>query len=200
MMKDWKGNYHSIYTTLGASNHSNKEREKDDFYATDPHAIDCLESEVKLPKVILEPACGAGHLSMRLEQLGHEVISTDKVGRGYGSVKDFFSYTWMPQDCNCIVTNPPYRFASEFVLHALNILPSNGILAMFLKTTFLEGQERWKKIFSKTPPTLVLQFVKRIKCAKNGDFDLIGSSAASYAWFVWLKGVDDTTKIKWINT
>lgn len=27
-MKDWEGNYNSIFKTLGASNHTNKEREK----------------------------------------------------------------------------------------------------------------------------------------------------------------------------
>lgn len=42
MGKDWTGNRKSIYSTLGASNHTDKEREKNDFYATDPIAIDAL--------------------------------------------------------------------------------------------------------------------------------------------------------------
>ena len=29
--KDWRGNGHSIFTTLGASNHTEQEREADDF-------------------------------------------------------------------------------------------------------------------------------------------------------------------------
>lgn len=40
--KDWTGNKASVYKTLAASNHSNSEREKNDFYATDPKAIDLL--------------------------------------------------------------------------------------------------------------------------------------------------------------
>jgi hypothetical protein len=40
--KDWTGNAASIYKTLGASNHTDKERESDDFYATEPKAIDIL--------------------------------------------------------------------------------------------------------------------------------------------------------------
>lgn len=39
---DWKGNYKSIYSTLGASNHSDYERAENDFYSTDPEAIDYL--------------------------------------------------------------------------------------------------------------------------------------------------------------
>lgn len=34
-----KGTREDIYRMVGASNHSNGEREKDDFYATDPIAI-----------------------------------------------------------------------------------------------------------------------------------------------------------------
>lgn len=37
-MKDWNGNQNSIYKTLGASNHTEKERQPDDYYATEPKA------------------------------------------------------------------------------------------------------------------------------------------------------------------
>lgn len=33
-------NKKSIYSIIGASNHTDKEREENDFYATDPIAID----------------------------------------------------------------------------------------------------------------------------------------------------------------
>lgn len=41
-MSDWIGNSKSVYSTLGASSHSEKERETNDYYATDPYAIDIL--------------------------------------------------------------------------------------------------------------------------------------------------------------
>ena len=37
-MKDWTGNKNSVYKTLGASNHTDKERQIEDFYATEPKA------------------------------------------------------------------------------------------------------------------------------------------------------------------
>lgn len=40
--KDWTGNKNSIFKTLGASNHTDKERQNEDYYATDPIAIDVL--------------------------------------------------------------------------------------------------------------------------------------------------------------
>lgn len=86
-MKDWTGNGKSMFVTLGASNHTDKERESNDFYATDPIAIDKLVGVMSLPHKIWECACGTGCLSERLKHFGHEVISTDLVNRGYGGGK-----------------------------------------------------------------------------------------------------------------
>ena len=40
--KDWKGNSKSTYITLGVSNHTDKERQHEDYYATDPIAAKLL--------------------------------------------------------------------------------------------------------------------------------------------------------------
>ena len=95
-MKDWTGNKNSVFKTLAASNHTETERESMDFYATQPEAIDLLLKKVKLPHVILEPACGIGTLSERLKKYGHEVHSYDIVDRGYGEVQNFFEMLTLP--------------------------------------------------------------------------------------------------------
>lgn len=72
---------------------------------------------------------------------------------------------------------------------------------MFLKLTFLEGKGR-KELFEKYPPKVVYVSRSRILCAKNGDFQRMrdtGGSAVAYAWFVWEKGYQGDTIIKWIN-
>lgn len=73
---------------------------------------------------------------------------------------------------------------------------------MFLKTTFLEGKERRKKIFNINPPRWIYQFSERILCAKNGEFDYMrahGGSAVAYFWAVWQKKNETmTTEVKWI--
>lgn len=43
-MPDWTGNSKSSYAVIGATGHSDSEREKHDYYATDPLAIDLLLS------------------------------------------------------------------------------------------------------------------------------------------------------------
>ena len=62
----------AAYSCNGASNHSNVEREINDFYATPPVAteelIKYLENnypELK-KQVIWEPACGKGHIAETL--------------------------------------------------------------------------------------------------------------------------------------
>ena len=61
------------FIILGASNHSDKEREQNDFYATDPHALDIFlnkldQDNIKLHENIWECACGTGHLSEVLKK------------------------------------------------------------------------------------------------------------------------------------
>ena len=194
-MKDWKGNTKSVYITLGASNHVLDERELNDFYATDPIAIDLLLSEEVFEGEILEPACGQGHLSERLRELGHTVHSSDLINRGYGEVKDFFELTLF--DGN-IITNPPYKYAKEFIEHSLRILPEGKKIAMFLKLQFLEGKSR-KTLFLKNPPKTLYVSSSRIACAKGGDFEKVKGSAVAYGWYVWEVGFKGTTEVKWIN-
>lgn len=198
--RDWKGNNKTVFSIMGASNHSQNEREKDDFYATDPNVLDLLAKKYNIPDVVMEPACGEGHLSKWLEAHGHKVYSYDLIDRGYGNQKNFFEILTIPEDCRCILTNPPYKYATEFVLHALELLPIGGQVVMFLKTTFLETERRYKEIFKPTPPKYVYQFVRRAMCAKNGDFVEARKmgSAVSYAFFLWEKGYNGPTMLDWI--
>jgi len=207
MMKDWTGNKKSVFATLGASNHSKQERETMDYYATEPKAIDLLASKFDIPHLVWECACGGGSLSQRLKERGHEVISTDIIDRGYEGFDgecDFLSRLFHPtiEGDYAIVTNPPYKFVTEFVLTALDVLPDGCYLCLFLKTTALESRGRWEKIYKTTPPRYVFQCIDRILCAKNAAFEdarkNLGAGAQAYAWFVWQKGYKGHTTLDWI--
>lgn len=200
-MKDWTGNRHSIYKMLGASNHTDKERHKEDFYATEPKAAKLLlELETFSPN-IWECACGEGSLSKVFESAGYNVKSTDLVDRGFGeSGIDFLSIDNIKWDGD-IVTNPPYRYAQEFVEKALKIIPEGKKVAMFLKLQFLEGKAR-KYLFLKYPPKVIYVSSSRLLCAKNAEFEKMikgGGSAVAYGWFIWIKGYKGDSIIKWFN-
>lgn len=201
-MKDWTGNKNSIFSTLGASNHSSYKRVDLDFYATDPVAIDGLfkYEHFSHDDDIWECACGDGHLSNRMKKLGRKVYSTDIIERNYKLDKqlDFLKTNAFNEYDMHIITNPPYKHAIEFIKRALEIIKPNYKVAMFLKLTFLEGQAR-RKFFDKHPPVKVLVFSKRMSVARNGDPEMFKkSSAACYAWFVWEKGINKKPTIDWI--
>lgn len=198
--RDWTGNSNSIWKTLGASNHTDKEREIDDFYATEPFAADLLCEVEKFDGEIWECACGRGDLSKRLEELGYKVRSTDLVYRGYGEGGVDFLKQTETYDGN-IITNPPYKYAQEFIEKALSLVPDGKKVCMFLKIQFLEGKRR-KELFKKYPPKTIYVSSSRLLCAKNGEFNKMregGGSAVAYAWFVWEKGYKGKTIVDWIN-
>ena len=197
MAKDWTGNKNSIYKTLGASNHTDKDLEQHDYYATDPKAAELL-LELETFENVLEPSCGEGHLSKVFSDAGINVTSSDLVYRGYGIQKNFFDYEEWNGD---IITNPHYKYALEFVEHALKIIPNGNKVAMFLKLQFLEGKKR-KRLFLTNPPKTLYVSSSRLLCAKNADFESArkeGGSAVAYGWFVWQKGFNGRTGIVWFN-
>ena len=198
MSKDWTGNSVSMFKTLGASNHADHERQAEDYYATEPKATEWLCKLEHFAGPILEPSCGEGHIAKVLMAHGYEVECRDLVNRGFGiSGKDFLAIdntTWQGD----IITNPPYKFALEFVRKALSIIPNGHKVAMFLKIQFLEGKAR-RQLFVSNPPKTVWVSSSRLKCAMNGEFDAVGSSASCYAWFVWEKGYQGDTVVRRFN-
>lgn len=200
MSKDWIGNSNSIYKTLGASNHTNKEREQNDFYATEPKAAELLLELETFSNNIWECACGTGCLSEVFKKAGYNVMSSDLIDRGYGKGGIDFLKVNKKVDRD-IITNPPYKNAQTFVEHALNLVTDGHKVAMFLKLQFLEGKKR-KDLFKKYPPKKIYVSSSRLLCAKNAEFQKMrdgGGSAVAYAWYIWEKGYKGETIIDWFN-
>ena len=199
--KDWGGNKRTTYAQLGASNHCDHERQNEDFYATSSEAIDKLKAVYDIPKNIVEISAGNGHLSERLKELGHNVISWDIIQRDYplDQVQDFLVVKELPKGYS-ILTNPPFNKCAEFVLHSLDLLENGQQAIFFLKIQFLESQKRYKEIFSKYPPKYIYVFTERCLCAMNGEFEIDGkrqSSAVCYAWYVFEKEFKGDTILRW---
>ena len=204
--KDWSGNS-SIY----ACNHRGKESETaaGDFYATHPESIQlflkkCAERALKLSESIYEPACGDGAISKILESAGYDVLSTDLYDRGFGYPGvDFLKLNKeeIPEAYKkyfkCIFTNPPYKYAQEFVEKALELADKDGLVIMFLKTTFLETKGRLE-LFKNHKLKYVWQYVNRQGCGKNGGVFKNGGAAA-YAMFIWDNSYDGLPELDWIE-
>ena len=168
------------------------DREKYDFYATPSEATQKLLEFEKFDGKIYEPCCGQGHISRVLLKNGYEVESTDLIDRGFGQANIDFLMEYKQREN--IITNPPYgRLLMQFVDKSYHLAKNK--IALLLKLTFLEGQER-KKFFELYPPIRVYVFSKRLSLMKNGESYEGGMMAL--AWFVWEKQKKQDTIIKWI--
>lgn len=198
MPRDWVGNKAATFVTLAASNHTERERESNDFYATEPKAMELLCDEMKFHDNIWECAVGQGHLAKTLTDRGYNVKCSDICDRGYPGTEIIDFLTYNGKFDGDIITNPPYKFAQEFVEKALDCVNDGKYVIMFLKVQFLEGKKR-KMLYENNPPKYVYVSSSRLNCAVNGEFDRFSSSAVAYAWFVWEKGYRGDTIVKWFN-
>lgn len=190
-------NHDKILICNGAYNKSG-ERATLDYYATEPKATKLLLEVETFNKNIWECACGEMHMADILEEHGYKVYKTDIVERSR-KLDDVIDFLENNKNWNGdIITNPPYKQAKQFIQKALDITQINSKIAMFLKITFLESKDR-KELFLSNPPKTVYVSSSRLICAKYGDFKTYNSNAVAYAWFVWQKGYQGETVIKWIN-
>lgn len=169
-------------------------REKDDFYPTPPEMTHrLLKHEFHGSLTIHEPACGNGAMSKVLEDYHHDVISSDLIDRGYGrSGVDYLLETQRP--CDYLVTNPPYKLAEKFIQKALDLGYKRH--AWLLRLSFLEGQGRFDRLFSKKPFDICYVFSKR-QTIWRGDEAVSGNGTTAYAWFVWDKN-SNQKRVEWI--
>jgi len=141
-----------------------------DDFQTPPEALIPLYPYLKRDWVIWECACGRGNLSNALKDEGYNVIATD-ILYGY---KDFI--TWKPDEFDCIITNPPFKYKQEFLERVYSLRKP---FALLLPLTALETAKR-QNLFKEYGVEIIF-FDKRINFetpSGNGS----GSWFAT-AWF-----------------
>lgn len=172
-----------------------------DGYRTPAIAVTELVKREDFLGYVWEPANGMDDISKTLLSHGFEVYSTD-IHRWVPetqTVKSFFDFKSMPMECD-IITNPPYKLANDFVLHAMSILPVGGKLALLLRVQFLEGQIRYDKVYANHPVKTVYVFSFRLPRMHRFLFSgKASTSTLAFAWFVWEKGFKGDTVVKWIT-
>lgn len=182
--------------SIVGSSRRHGDREKDDFYPTPPYATNKLLEVEAFHGLTWEPACGDGAISKVLHDDGLSVVSSDLVPRGFGDSPVDFLDTFRAVDN--IITNPPFVLAQEFIEHAKKCADKK--IAMFLKTTFLEGARRYPMFIDKEfPLARMYQFCKRVRLDKNGINTGCKSGMIAFAWFVWDKDHKGPATIHWIR-
>lgn len=152
--------------------------------------FDLAETDVR------EPCANRGHMVRPLLEHFGAVIGSDVHDYGAGfPVRD---YLFGPDEhfsrTDWTFMNPPFRLAGEFIERALRL--SRVGVAVLVRAAFLESIGRYETLFSRTPPSFVLQFTERVVMHK-GRLAPEGSTATAYAWLIWIHGESDT-RLRWI--
>jgi hypothetical protein len=152
-----------------------------------------------LPKRIWEPAAGRGAIAAVLRDAGHTVYADDLMDYGVPRTavvpgRDFFEMCSPPRGCDCIVTNPPYKTAAQFVRHAIVLVPK---VCMLMRLVFLEGVGR-DDVLSKL--TRVHVFRNRLpRMHRDGWDGPRTTSTIAFAWFVWERGSNGDVALRRIT-
>ena len=153
-----------------------------DFYPTPVWATYALIENETFEGCIWEPACGDGAMAGVLDRTGCRVEASDLYDRGFGERGvDFLTSSRAVEN---VITNPPYNSAEGFVEAGLR--QATRKLCLLLRLAFLEGANRQRTIFSKTPPSRVWIFSERITFYPAGAV-VKGTGTTAYAWFIWDK-------------
>jgi hypothetical protein len=180
-----------------------------DLYETPAVAVEALLRVERLPHRIWEPAAGHGAIANVLRAHGHEVLAADLIdygipGQDHG--RDFLLERKAPGGIECIVTNPPFKLAQQFVEHALELCP---LVVMLLRLAFLESERRCS-ILENCGLARVHVFRKRLPFMHRANWaGRKANSGMAFAWFVWDRGYqgpaelrrlswEDTRDLRWV--
>jgi hypothetical protein len=169
-----------------------------DFFGTPAWATGALCEMIDLRGLtVWEPAAGAGDMARPLAEYARVVVPTDVHDYGEGfAVADFLGMVpvYPAGSFPVIATNPPFRLGAAFALRALDL--AGSVVAMFVRSVFTEGAERYRSLFTPHPPAFVAQFVERVPINK-GRPKRDATTATAYSWVVWQRGYAETA-FKWI--
>ena len=155
---------------------------------------------------IWECAVGSCNLFDELLRLGYDVIGTDIKDRCGREPKEMLNIDFLKTDISftmehsigIILTNPPYSLATEFIKHALEILPDNGLYIAFMNISYLAGQKRFTEVYINGTLREIYIFSKRVECWRNNDKTRQTGSMANYAWYVFQKGYFGQPTLYWL--
>lgn len=136
-----------------------------DDFQTPPEALKPLLPYLREEWIIWECAKGKGNLVNELKRLGYKVIGTDILD-GH----DFLS--WFPENFDCIVTNPPFRYKQQFLERCYEL---ERPFALLLSLTTFETAKR-QKLFRENG-------IEVIFMPKRINFETPHKVEVSRSWF-----------------
>lgn len=181
----------------GNIRHSLAERGAD-LYETPHVAVKALLAYESIPFTVWEPCCGPGSIVKTLRDTGRGVIAHDLFDYGCPhshSGVDFLQTETAPPGVPCIVTNPPYKHATQFIEKAVALSP---MVCMLLRLEYLAAHHGG--LLDRHPPSRIYAFNRRLPMMhRHGWEGPRATSRFNFAWYVWDQTPGETTlyRIGW---
>ena len=182
--------------------YQNRKSPKDGIedFPTHPWATRAFIEHILIPRhnvvqaqTVWEPAANRGYMVRPLQEYFEQVIASDVADYGVGfPVIDFLNGP-KPSDfgmeVDWIITNPPFNKALEFVKRAMEPGMASRGVAVFVRSSWVEGITRYNELFKDNPPAYIAQYCERVPIVR-GRIDEKAATAMPYCWFVWDHHVD----------
>ncbi len=182
--------------------HSGRLRAEDEWYVEPSWSVAALATVENLAHKVYDPACGGGTIPRTLSALGHEVIGTDLVDRGYGQVVDFLTAT--PRDLDAdIVCNPPYLRGEGTIAFINRAVSANYRKACFIVNESFLFSRRRKALFEAWPLARIWFLSDRPSMPPgallaSGEVEAKGGTA-NYSWLVFMPHHDGPPTCGWVG-
>jgi len=153
---------------------------------------------------ILEPAKGKGSIVKVLRKSGYKVTGYDIEQTPNGVSNDDSKYNFLNEKrkFDYIVTNPPFRLATPFIIKASTVCEKEFLFLMPLN--YLHGQKRHQSIFKnkKFPFGLNKVWIFTRMPMLNADLrddGMYNTGMQVYAWYLFTKGYRKEPVLDWID-
>ena len=175
-----------------------------DLYNTPDEAIEALwdyiEHRFDGTQTFFEPCNGKGKVSNWMLENANIGMVTNELFSEHGesdynenflSVDPYVASEW---DFDIILSNPPYRIATEFVNEGFKYAKEQYHL---LRINFLEGKKRYDTLLSLGHLKNVYVFTSRISCSKGVEEEP-QANAVCYCWYHFDRDYDGLPTLHWI--
>lgn len=173
-----------------------------DDFPTPPWQVRAFIEHALLPRfpdlrnqTAFEPCCNRGYMARPLAEYFGRVFTADARDYGWAGQQHVGGFLFpdplhpqvAEEGVDWIIFNAPFRLGLEFIERAMQLKPRRGIVSLG-RIAFVEGVERYERIFRDTPPTLEVQPCERVPMVE-GRYDPDASTATCYRWLVWAPGI-----------
>jgi hypothetical protein len=170
-------------------------KDPDGFYVEPEWVDERLFDVESFAGIIMDPACGIGHIPDAARAAGYQTIAIDLVDRGYEHFDGVADFLCRDRRVANIVCNPPYYICRNFALHALRLAYRKVAMiwllrrlnaATWLRATPLRAVYLLSPRPSMPPAQVILAGEKP------------GGGRQDFCWLVWERGYIGAPELHWL--